>query len=288
MQQILVMPDAPALLPHLRPKDELVVRVESIDRVPSLAEELKHRSVKINSIVVPIGPLAAFLRTRANQVSGATDYALVLEASEAGEFAPLMRWAHVLASDNIRVKLPLRNARDLQAIKILTSLQVRVVVDVTDDDLDWDLAEEAVVEAILSPVTRGSLDPFTMLAAMIANLDERFSLGSVYFDDGKDYVQVDGEGKAYASRRAMRAGTPLDVELSERDDVEDCLGCPKKSRSRDELRELSGCAFCEGYRYCKGYLKGLGPDERCRRLFVHLAEAAQAQPTRPKGAGRGK
>ena len=125
---------------------------------------------------------------------------------------------------------------------VLTSLLVRVVVDLTDPDLDWNLAEEALVEAVLSPVPRGTLDPFSMIASVIGNKDDRFTLGSVYFDDGHDYVQVDTDGRAYASRRAMRDLTPLDVELSERDENTECLGCGKKAQSRDELRRLSACA----------------------------------------------
>jgi hypothetical protein len=277
------MPAATGLFQHLKPGAEIILRTREADSLAPRVADLTGKLVSVKVAVVEVDSLSRVLEEQ-SAFLGPGPCPIMLDAREPGAFAPLIRAAAALASHGTKVMLPLRDRRDLQAIKLLTSLQVHVVIDLTRSDVDWVLAEEAMVDSLLALVPRAPLDPFMMLSTIHADLGSRFTLGSIYFDDGKDYVYVDERGRLYATRRDLQTSTVLDIELSEIEEGRECLGCAEARQHREHMTRLSACAFCPGYRLCRGYLGPAPANGACQHLFENLLETSRARSVALTGA----
>lgn len=284
---ILVMPAATGLFQHLKPGDEIILRTRDADALASSVRELMARKVSIKAAVFEVSNLSHVLQQQSEFVS-TLPCPVMLDASEPGAFGPLIRAAVVLAGNSTKVALPLRHRRDLQAITLLTSLNVHVLINLATSDLDWALAEEAMVDSLLALVSRAPLDPFMMLSSIYSEPGSRFTLGSIYYDDGRDYVHVDERGRMYATGRDMRASNALDVELAEMGEGRECLGCAEARQHREHLMRVSACAFCPGYSLCRGYLSPRSANGECQHLFENLLDTSRERTRALSAVGRAK
>jgi radical SAM protein with 4Fe4S-binding SPASM domain len=230
----------------------------------------------VNTLYVKVPGLTEFL-ARDDWPTFRQRYSLmcnvIVDGGPADDFGALVRACPRWVGPEIRVMLPLRNRRDLQAIKIASSLGVGVMLDLFSDDIDWSLIDELVTDALLAPARRASVDPFTMLAAIYLEPGNKFCLGSIYHDHCKEYLQVDAAGQVYRSRRLMAEGTSLGYSVSDREEMEATSGCAEDAEhSRLQMMKQTACSFCEAFHLCRGYLGKVQPEGHCLNLFRRMSE----------------
>jgi hypothetical protein len=290
---MLVLPDADKLFADLAPFDKVVLTGLAPERVIPVIQALREREISVYAVVVEGTSLQQILSTpglvdrldgpfRPNQV--------VLRITRFDRKGILIRFAGVLSRVDARVEGPLQNATDAEAFKILTSLGVRSRIDVRQEGLDWSSVEELLTDNFLAMTARASLDPFTMLYGIHEDPESRLSLGSVYFDDCRDYLQVDRNGRLYLTQAKLAAGKPLDATLADRNELADLAPCAEAAQLlRRHLQEATDCAFCGGFRACRAYFRPAYTGSACSQMFATFHEVIGLAKARVRGGdGQGQ
>jgi hypothetical protein len=251
-------PDPPS--DWLNPGAEAVVSTDSPQRIESLFGIAGRGGYSINTIVLQTECLSDYIRLQAlsemieNSLAGRS-CGFILKASRVGTLSDLIHGSERLAHPNLRTVIPLRSAEDALSAQVLSSLGVRLIVDLKQEDLNWELLNDLLFQHLLAFSPRAAMDPFTMLSKICLTPNATFSLASIYFDDFREYLQVDGAGRAYLSRDEMRRGRFVASSASELKDIERTAAFQTTQAFPDRL--VSGktpCAFCEGFALCRGYL----------------------------------
>ena len=179
--------------------------------------------------------------------------------SEALSVLPLLKRMH------FTVELPLRDERDLNVFKVLSSLGVKLSVPFADLATASDTIRDAMHDAMLRPGRRAPVTPFAEMQALF--LEEGFELSRLDFRDNDHFVDL----RSPDERRPRSAWDDVRVD----------------QKRVPFLLDTKPCAYCEGLLFCHGYLAPPDGDlERCRTMlseFIELHNLTQI----PRGSGNG-
>lgn len=272
------IPDCDAVWNELNAFDEVIVRTQGLDAVPRILDKAQPRNIVVNTVIAEIDSLAGFIRGLdvrlfMDQYTSQYQFALILEADRIGTTAELIHFSERLAHASVRAKLPLRNAADGESIKILSSLDIQILIDLRQADLDWAQLEDLLTDHLLALVDRPSLDPFRMLATICEKKDFGFSLASIHLDDFRQYLHIDEHKRLYLCRADVVSGRAVDLPLRDKARIAKTDLYKKRLQTRlTHLREKTFCAFCEGFNLCQGYLWKDGQTPLCRAFFKSFFE----------------
>jgi len=277
-QALFHIPDCDPVWNELNAFDEVIVRTQGLDAVSRILDKALPRNIVVNTVIAEIDSLAGCIRGLdvrqfMDQCAAKYQFALILEAGQIGATAELIHFSERLAHASVRAKLPLRNAADAESIKILSSLDIQILLDLRQADLDWTQLEDLLSDHLLALVDRPSLDPFRMLATICEKKDFSFSLASIHLDDFRQYLHIDEHKRLYLCRADAESGRAVDLPLRDKARIEKTGLYQKKLKTHQtHLREKTACAFCEGFNLCEGYLWKDGSTPPCRAFFKSFFE----------------
>jgi hypothetical protein len=265
----LVLPFDPALIQRLS-DHVLVVRVGDPSDVPGAAERVRSSSNRLSMVIL--------------------DSAVPLEEVPFDEswggirvavFAPTMRQFRTLAGKlplirriNPLIYLSTDNSENLTALRILSSIGLRcAAVFAGREPVDWEALSDLMTYALAGAVRHGSIEPFTTIAGRYRS-DGWIEWGPVFFDDPKDFLHLDADGRIALTRRELLEGSFIEDDIGRLDDVVDL----KAYRERVDIRgrlflEYHPCTRCPGWRVCMGRLAPDGADRTgCAAFAMEMIE----------------
>lgn len=197
----------------------------------------------------------------------------VVAVEAAPDFPEAIAAAPRLARPQLQLELPLEKDRDLDVLKVLSSLGVAARLPLAALASGSELVADAMVDAVVRPGRRAPLAPFA-------------DLGQGFFDDGFELARLDFRGNDHHVDLRGGAAVPPPAGWEAPDVFE---------KRVPFLMQRHACAFCEGLAYCHGYLFAPETYDRCRALFsefmelfdgVHARQKSEQAPRGPAGKGR--
>lgn len=279
--RILVVPYRPELLERL-PGRCVVVCVDRLEDISRAAADAQRLQVLLHCVKVRLSaPLASIPFQEAWRA-----VPLALFVPSLGRVRDLAKLLPVVRLLNLRVYLPAGRAESFTAIRILSSLGVETAVDFFDDPPLWELASDLAGYALLGLAPRAPIEPFQLLSTQYRP-DGATDFGAVYFDDPSRYLHLDESGRVAVSAAELAAGRFLAEDAALPEKPEDAPGYSTYvNRWRSIFLEPDGCAYCEGWRVCRGrYASQARHDQSCRGFFselMDLVEQKQALKTGEK------
>jgi hypothetical protein len=271
-ERTVIVPLDPVLAERL-PKGERVIleirEEEETVRKP-LVHLLRRKNVDIRKIIIHCRDVESFLHMEIRSFSNDFDISMKVNP----EIGEIMETARYLQDDRYRFVLPLLGPRDALVIKLLSSLGVRILLDLRDPRFAWGETGELIADSLLNSAPRGPLVPLTTMLRSLREKD--FFLGVVYYEDPRFYAWMDEKGNIALSDKDRREGRWVSAPL---------VGGPSEAELAhqtvfhpyDHLRSRSSCAFCEGFFLCRGYLAAYGQEPSCRAFFRAFFDAAQVR-----------
>lgn len=208
---------------------------------------------------------------------------VALEVDVMGSYRVLRRRLGLLSGLRTRVYLSTREPENVTNVRVLASLGVACAV-VIEQPVDWDALADLATYALLGLRSRGSIEPMHYLARNYV-ARHRTDFGAIYFDDPKNLLHVDDQGRVALSHRELLRG---DVVLQSVDELSG-LECVEAYQERiygwqRHFLDADACACCPGWRICLGRYLGSG-SSGCASFFEELLDLVEQYQAR-RGQGR--
>jgi hypothetical protein len=212
---------------------------------------------------------------------------IALQAPSFGQYRTVARRLDQFRNHNFRVYLPCRK-ENLIGIRILASVGIPCCVTFGSEEPDWDALADLMTYAILGSAPHAPIEPF----AFIANHYDpsvRMDWGSIYFDDPKQFLHLDAQGRVALSQRDLLGGDFIAERIEEIAAADESID-ERLNSWRQLFADNHPCSFCEGWRVCLGKFSKNGTRaDGCSAFFAEMMKIAeQFQTKRAEQARRDK
>jgi hypothetical protein len=204
-----------------------------------------------------------------------------------GPYRDVRRQLAHLRQPGLRVFLPATSEENILAIRMLASLNVQTALVLKGTGVPWKALTDLMTYALLRFVPRVAIEPFHFLAASY-HPDRPTDYSTVYFDDPRIYLHVNGSGRIAL---AGDADLPPHVVADSIDQLKDLEEDPAFVERLQAWRasfpeEADACADCEGWGLCMGKFAPQALDDpSCQRFFVQMIEVIRQGQARMNQGG---
>ena len=203
---------------------------------------------------------------------------VALEVDVMGSYRALRRRLGLLSGLRTRVYLSTRDPENLTNVRVLASLGVACAV-VIEPPVDWDALADLATYALLGLRSRGSIEPMHYLARNYV-ARHRTDFGTVYFDDPKHLLHVDGQGRVALSHRELVGGDMVLQSVDELAALEGVEAYQERIHGwQRHFLAADACACCPGWRICLGRYSGSAAPG-CASFFEELLEIVEQYQAR--------
>jgi hypothetical protein len=201
---------------------------------------------------------------------------MALMVPSPGRFRNLAKRLDLLRGLNLRVYLPCDNPQNLAALRVLSSVGIQTCAVFGKGTTDWEALTELMTYAVLEQTPHAFMEPFAFIASHydpFSHLD----WGSVYFDDPRHYLHVDGKGRVALSHQEMTQRRFVAESIA---DIAVPDEFPPVRERVEAWRRIfvnnHPCASCGGFKLCLGrFAAHVRRDEGCSAFFLEMMEVAR-------------
>lgn len=262
-KRIIVLPCNTELFNLLKENDELILDGTRWKDFKKGIPILKRKGIFINTIIFECETFKEVLDHETKNLECKKDIYIRKIPSKSEYFS----YIETLSKNHLRYVLPLHNEYDILNIKLLNSLKVRILIDLRDSSLNWELLEELIIDNLLSIGPRAPLDPFTMLVNSYKT--KKYDLSSIYYENISDYIWIDNNGKVAFTKKDLENKKYIDTNSL--NNIDYSIEYKKRLDKKYQIMlKQSICAFCEGFCLCNGYLLEEGKKLKCRQFFKNF------------------
>lgn len=272
----LVCPREPSLLDRLEGR-ALCVRVAGAGDIVAAAAEVRRRNTLccvICDLAVPLGAIEIGEDWR--------NVPIALRAPSAGRFRDLAKNVGALRRLNLRVYLP-SDPDNLTGARLLASLGIAVTV-ILGARPDWEALADLMTYALLGLAPHAPIEPFQTIANRYRPSSRSDDWGGVYFDNPREYLHLDAQGRIALSQRDLEAGEFVAGDVSALDSAEVRNAVERRTESwRSLFAEGHFCARCKAWRVCRARCRDekTAPDG-CDAFFEEMTEILGRRRQRPR------
>ncbi len=192
-----------------------------------------------------------------------------------GSFRDVVDKVPLLRQLSARIFLQAENKENVTGLMILSSLGIDCGIFWDDRDIDWDSFNDIMHYSIYTRAKHASIEPFHFVASNY-NPKKTTDFGSVYFDNPRRYLHIDGEENIALTRRDLLNKRFVAQGLDSLDSIhENPAYINYINRWQEFFLNTGPCASCPSWRICLG--KFSSTHERnpgCRELFTELLDAS--------------
>ncbi|MBN1574317.1 MAG: hypothetical protein JW984_14050 [Deltaproteobacteria bacterium] len=252
--QNIVLPYEPSLIEALEGRDaELIVHVNDISEIVPAADDVLSSRNRLRSIVVGTDKTLDLL----DFSGGWETIPVILYSPGPGSFKDLQQKFDLIHKLNLRPLFPADNKEGVVGLQTLSSTGFQCGVDFGFESPNWEALTDLMTYAILMTTSHANVEPFSYLIENY-NPHEFNDWSSVYFDDPKDFLHLDSQGRAALTYSDLASKNFIAENISEVDSMEVCLQLEEKKRAwRRYFLENLPCSTCEGWRVCLGKFERL-------------------------------
>ena len=201
------------------------------------------------------------------------DIPLAVMAPSFGRFRDLAGRIGILRSGNLRVYLPCDTPGNLTGLRILSSVGIHSCAMPGTGPIDWEALADLMTYAVLERVPHASIEPFAYIASNY-DPESRLEFGSVFFDDPRHFLHLDGSGRVALSRAELINGEFVARNVSEIDSPDDYPAIKRRIQAwKAFFVDGHVCSSCAAWRMCLGrFSDRLSDNPGCSGFFSELAE----------------
>lgn len=269
---VLVVPFAVHLLAALKHR-ELIVRTESLETVHDAYRGGNAENEVLCLWVNDDRPLSEI-----EMDDGMKGIPLALYLPEMGAFKRVLNKLSLFTDCNMRIFFPVTRRENLTAARILSSLGVMCGLSFENNaqPVDWDQLSDLLYYDTYGTANHAPIEPFNYTVSHY-NPQEPLYFTTPYFDNPFRFLHIDADwnialsGKKLTDEEYIASGIEALETIEENERY-------KKSISGEEAYfiENKRCAYCPGWRVCRGsFERTCEKNEQCRQFFTDLLEAAE-------------
>lgn len=264
-------PPEPALRPLISGRS-VIVAVDDERRVPEAISSARGSAAHFKGLLVRTStPLGSIAFDEAWET-----VPLALFVRQTGDLGAVIRAVRALRRMRVKVFVPADTTENLLGLRVLSSLGVDGVVDLTFPSVNWEVLADLMAYALLGIAPHADIEPFSFLAKSYVP-GKRLDFASCYFSDPSKYLHVDGHGNVALTRAELEAKNFLDRRPWTSADIAASSAYRKhKNRWREDFVEVTRCSSCAGHRLCLGkfaHVDSQGGD--CGEFFVELMDVIE-------------
>jgi hypothetical protein len=180
-----------------------------------------------------------------------TGIKLAVFAPRMGQLRNLARRLRLVRGLNPTVYLSADDPENLTALRILSSVGIRCAAVFGDrGPADWEGLTDLMTYALATTIAHGPIEPFSTIAARYRT-DGWIEWGPVFFDDPKDFLHLDQDGRIALSRRELLDKDFIETDIGRLDEAIDSEPYRRRIDVRGRLfLEYHPCSRCPGWRIC--------------------------------------
>jgi hypothetical protein len=200
---------------------------------------------------------------------------LAIMAPFCGKFRHLARRLDLLREFNLRVYLPCSHPENLVGLRILSSVGIYSCA-VLDGGVDWEALTDLMTYAVLERVPHASIEPFALIASRF-DPSSYLEWGGIFFDDPKNYLHLDEEGRVALSPAELREKRFIAQSISEIAAPAEFPAIQERLQAwRQYFADNHPCASCGGWKICLGKFAADDPGRQgCAGFFLEMMEVAR-------------
>lgn len=190
-----------------------------------------------------------------------------------GRFRDLTRHLSRLRHLNLRVYLPCDHPDNLSSLRILSSLGIHCCANFRYGRNDWQALADLATYAVLEQAPHAPIEPFAFIAANY-HPGHFLDWGRVIFDDPEHFLHLDEDGRVALSPADLTAQCFVASNLQEIKSPEEFPPIRRRLRAwRHYFLDNHPCAFCAGWRICRGkFSAGLSDNAGCAEFFQEMLD----------------
>jgi len=266
-----VCPYSQELLNRLKGKD-LAIRIDNPADVATASADVAKSGNQLFCIIIDF-------KTTLDEIDFLEDWCgipIALYAPELGKFRNLVKRLELLRKLNIRIYFPVSNKNNLTELQILASLGIHCCAVFGEQHPDWEALSDLMTYAILGSLPHASIEPFTYIAEHYDPL--RYTeWGTVYFDDPRNFLHLDNQGRIAVSRKELIMGNFMSDDITK---IGDPVSCPEYVKRLSNWRQYfvdnHACTHCMGWRVCLGKFTTIGESSAgCAAFLSEMMEVVE-------------
>jgi hypothetical protein len=265
----IVCPYSPALLQSFHGRS-VAVRVNDAVRASEAADEVARSGNELFCVIVESSiplqdiELAEDLRRTP----------LAIMAPSMGRFRDASAKITAWRGFNLRIYLACDGPENRTALKILSSLGVQTCALFGSGLDDWEGLSDLMTYAVLGLFPHAPIDPFSYIAKNY-QAGDYLDWGSLYFDDPKQFLHLDIDGRVALSRAEREAGHFIASCLAECDAVPGPPAIRERTRAWTKyFLDNHLCSQCPGWKVCLGKFSA-NETCGCSEFFAAMVEVSQ-------------
>jgi hypothetical protein len=272
----IVCPDHKGLLQTLRGR-EVAVKVNDAGDAASAALRVRESGNELFCVIIQS-------RLPLDAVEFGEDQKgipMALMAPSVGKFRDLTRQLDLLRELNLRVYLPCDSAQNLAGMRVLSSVGIQTCAVFGRGRMDWESLADLMTYAVLVQAPHAPVEPF---AFIVSHYDpfSHLDWGSVYFDDPRRYLHVNGKGRVALSQSELARRSFVAEGVAAIGVPEDFPPVRERTQAwRRFFIDNHPCASCGGFKLCQGRFAGdASRGQGCSAFFLELMEVARQHKDR--------
>lgn len=267
----IVCPHSPGLLQSFADRT-VAVRVNHPGEAAAAAAQVWESGNQLLCVIVESDSPLADLDFQEDQKG----IPLAVMAPSMGKFRHLARHLDRLRAFNLRVYLPCKNAENLVGLRILSSVGIYSCAVLGTGEMDWEALADLMTYAVLERVPHASIEPFAFIASHY-DPSSYLEWGAIFFDDPKNYLHLDAEGRVALSRAELLKQQFIAQCLTEIPAPAEFPAIRERLQTwRQYFLDSHPCASCGGWKICLGKFAADVPgNQACAGFFLEMLEVAR-------------
>ncbi len=267
----IVCPDSPSLLEGFTERT-VAVRVNDPGQAAAAATRVRESGNRLLCVIIDSDSPLSNLELPADQ----KEIPLALMAPSLGKFRRLARRLNLWRDCNLRVYLPGNNPENLIGLRILSSVGIHGGAVLGNGRMDWEALSDLMTYAVLERVPHAPIEPFQFIAS---HYDPAAYLewSSVYFDDPRQFLHLDAEGRVALSHAELSQNRFIAANLADLAEPTECPAIRERLQAwRHYFVDNHPCASCGGWKICLGKFAAEVPkNQGCAAFFLEMMEVAR-------------
>lgn len=271
----IVCPPNPSLLQSFTGRT-VAVRVNHPGEAPQAAAQVWESGNDLFCVIVESDTPLAQIEFREDQKA----IPLAVMAPSWGKFRDLVKLLVMLRDFNLRVYLRCENPENITGLRILSSVGIHTCA-VFDGQTNWEALADLMTYAVLERVPHASMEPFTFIASRYDSFSY-LEWGCVYFDDPRDFLHLDAQGRVALSPSDLSQKRFIAPSLSEITAPDEFPAIRERLQAwRHFFVENHPCASCGGWKICLGkFAANIPENQGCSAFFLEMLEVARQHQAR--------
>jgi len=211
---------------------------------------------------------------------------LAIYSREFGDFKKLIHQMNALRQLNVVIFLSADKLFNLTGLQMLSSLKISCGLIMDKEFSAWEESLDLMHYALYGRTKHASVEPFNYIASHHGPRDF-LDYDTVYFNNPEKFLHLNESGQVALTSSNLVKGIFISENLDSVDLENNESYQAYVNRRYEVLLSMNECAFCPAFRICLGKFTHCDiKEERCKRLFSEVMEAADFVQTAQKKNNR--